>query len=258
MSLADLIELDHYTLKCYISALTIKKFELLVKQCPDLNIQTVWGFTFLHVLCMINDKNSKSLPKMKLLIDHGANPNIKNLNDDSPLHILCEWSNIRKTTLSQIKLLINAGADVNSVNNCGQSPLCIACNYYNITLDTYQFKTNYQYYNILLMLLNCSSLRIPTSELIYDRLRSFKSTITYLRLLRLYDDAPNSRLSILHDATESRVSKLHDAIDRALDRSWLYSPRCIFITAVLGLGEAESQASPFIMDLRQKALLCVS
>ena len=246
MSLSDLIELDHYTLKCYISALTIKKFELLVKQCPDLNIQTVWGFTFLHVLCMINDKNSKSLPKMKLLIDHGANPNIKNLNDDSPLHILCEWSNIRKTTLSQIKLLINTGADVNSVNNCGQSPLCIACNYYNVTLDTYQFKTNYQYYNILLMLLNCSSLRIPTSGLIYDKLHSFRATITYSRLYKLYD------------ATESTVLKLHDAIDRALDRSWLYSPRCIFITAVLGLGEAESQASPFIMGLRQKALLCVS
>jgi hypothetical protein len=239
MSLADLIELDHYTLKCYISALTIKKFELLVKQCADLNIQTVWGFTFLHVLCMTNDKNSKSLPKMKLLIDHGANPNIKNLNDDSPLHILCEWSNIRKTTLSQIKLLINAGADVNSVNNCGQSPLCIACN-------DYQTKKNYKYYNILLMLLNCSSLRIPISGHIYDRLRSFRATITY------------SRLSRLHDAIDSRLLILHDAIDRALDRSWITSARCIFITAVLGLGEAESQASPFIMGLRQKALLCVS
>ena len=228
MSLTDLVDSNITTFKSKLSKLTLQEFTVVIANSPDLDVQNTNGYTSLHILCLTNLKHSRSLSKMRMLINAGADVNITNNFGEILLNTLYKMPN--ETTLLKMKLLIDSGININSTGYLKRSALCTACILYDVSLIFNDYKKTQIYYDILLLILDCPRLRIPPSGYIYDNLRYFKTRVYNLPLLT-------------------------DAINMAFERSWYNSPRCIFITAALTLGEAESQASPFIMDLRQKALL---
>ena len=109
----------------------------------------------------------------------------------------------------QIKTLIDKDININAINTNGKTPLQELINKTTYSRN----QTNYKN-QILMLLLNCPRLKIPQSGPIRVDLIVFKLTIRDLKLL--------------------------DAIDIALNKSWYNSPRCIFITSALTLGQASS------------------
>ena len=286
MSLADLTNQTALTiasdksplhLKCESICDNITEIEELILSGADVNSllsgmyykQCIMN-TPLHLLC---EHPLQNVLKIKLLLEHGANPNIKNKLGDTPLHIICynrDYVNI-KCIKYIIELFLTYNADLNITNLCHNlTPLGQLCSrkiYYPEHIDIikllidngadpnitdYQDNTSLHYViqtyiypvlfyqpdlqeqittkiNTIILLLNCPRIKIPSSGPLRDEFYKLKSMVSDLNLI--------------------------EAIDTALNWSWLYSPRCIFITAALTIGEVEAQASPFIMDLRQKALL---
>ena len=174
MSLAELVNLDLNTFQNNLSKCSLIEFEILITNSSDLNVQNIFGYSCLHILCMINSPRCKSVEKINMLIKAGADKNIKIKYGETPLHIACQFSikNICETYLLRIKLLIDNGCDVNSVNNSNISVLCYACMYYTSVRSRGGIEILSEIIdicdNILMLFLNCPYLKIPSSGPTYD------------------------------------------------------------------------------------------
>jgi hypothetical protein len=219
------------------------KIKLLLEHGANPNIKNITGDTPLHIIChsikymILHYKIISNAKEIKYIIElfliHNANPNIIDIyRNQTPLHILCCKKIYCPEHIGIIKLLLDNGADPNITDYQDNTSLhyVIQTYMYPVIFDQLDLQEQIKIkINILILLLNYPRIKIPSSGPLRDEFYKFKSIVRDLNLI--------------------------EAIDTALNWSWLYSPRCIFITAALTLGEVEAQASPFIMDLRQKALL---
>ncbi|AFB76966.1 ankyrin repeat and PRANC domain-containing protein [Cotia virus SPAn232] len=97
----------------------IRIVNLLIDNCPYINILDEDGNTFLHLY--FNYYNEPNIDIIKLLIDSGININVKNNNGNSVLHVYFYYYN--KPNIDIIKLLIDSGIDINITNNNGDTLL---------------------------------------------------------------------------------------------------------------------------------------
>ena len=181
MSFAELINADLNTFQNNLSKCSLIEFETLITNSPDLNMQNIYGYSCLHILCMINASLSKPVEKINMLINAGANVNIKNKYGETPLHTAYQFSikNICEIHFLRIQLLIDNGSDVNSVNNGDISVLCYACMYYTSVRSRGGIWIQPEIINIcdnvLMLLLNSPHLKILFGGPTFNHVISFKN-----------------------------------------------------------------------------------